>query len=54
MKVFGIIITLLVTIFNFFWIEDSPEMKRSILQREVQEKNLALNREEKIEDTIKK
>jgi uncharacterized membrane-anchored protein YitT (DUF2179 family) len=54
MKAFGIIITLLVTIFNFFLIEDNPKMKKSILQREVQEKNLALNREEKIKDTIEK
>jgi len=54
MKAFGIIITLLVTIFNFFWVEDNPKMKRSTLQREVQEKNLVLNREEKIEDIIKK
>jgi len=54
MKIFGIVITLLVTIFNFLWVEDSPKMKRSILQREIQEKNLALSREEEIEDTIKK
>ena len=54
MKTFGIIITLLVTIFNFCWIEDNPKMKRSILQREIQEKNLVLNKEEKIEDTIEK
>jgi uncharacterized membrane-anchored protein YitT (DUF2179 family) len=53
MKIFGIIITLLVTIFNFFWVEDNPKIKKSILQREVQEKNLAPNREEEIEDTIK-
>ncbi len=54
MKTFGIIITLVVTIFNFLWIEDNPKIKKSILQREVQEKNLVFNKEEKIEDTIKK
>lgn len=53
-KTFGIIITLVVTISNFLWIEDNPKIKKSILQREVQEKNLVFNKEEKIEDTIKK
>lgn len=49
------IIILLVTIFNFLWIEDNPKMKRSILQREIQEEeNLAFNKREKIEDVIDK
>lgn len=54
MKIFGIVIILLVTVFNFLWVEDDPKMKRSILQREIQEENLTFNKGEKIEDVIDK
>jgi len=54
MKMFGIIIIVLVTVFNFFWVEDSSKMKKSILQKEVQEENLTAIKGEKIEDTIER
>jgi uncharacterized membrane-anchored protein YitT (DUF2179 family) len=54
-KIFGIVIILVVTVFNFLWVEDSPEMKRSILQREIQEEEkLASNKGEEIVDVIEK
>ena len=37
MKIFGGIILFLITLVNFFGIEDNPTMKRSSLAKEIQE-----------------
>jgi len=43
MKIFGVIILFLITLANFFWIEDNPKMKKSNLVKEIQENEMATN-----------
>ena len=37
MQIFGGVILFLITLVNFFWIEDNPQMKESGLTKEIQE-----------------
>jgi len=37
MKVFGLVIIFLVTLFNFTMIEDNYKMKKSLLEKEIEE-----------------
>ncbi|MCE8162922.1 MAG: YitT family protein [Candidatus Moeniiplasma glomeromycotorum] len=57
MQIFGGIILFLITLVNFFWIEDSPKMKASGLTKEIQENKQLVTypkvKDKKIEEIIK-
>jgi uncharacterized membrane-anchored protein YitT (DUF2179 family) len=51
MKIFGLIIIFLVTLFNFTMVENSTKMKKSLLKKELEEQELK-GRGKRIEDIL--